>query len=122
MKILSPKAHGILDYVTVFFLALSPLLFEMGSTGSYVAYALAFVHLCLTLLTRFELGVIRIIPLWLHGMIELCVSILLLIATLWLRIWGDIGSFYFYTVFSVVLFFVWFISDYKFYSNRAKLI
>jgi hypothetical protein len=121
MKILSSKTHGVLDYATIFFLALSPSLFNMSSPGNEVAYTLAFVHLALTLLTRFELGAFRIIPLWLHGIIELCVSILLFVLTLWFGIWNDGVSFYFYTTFSVVLFFVWFISDYKLPSNRAKL-
>ena len=119
MKILSAKAHGILDYTTVLFLALSPSLFKMPSPDSQFTYVLAFIHLCLTLLTSFKLGVYRIIPLRLHGLIEFCVAMVLLIVTLVFNVWKAEVSFYFYTAFSIVLFFVWFFSDYKM-SSAAR--
>lgn len=108
---LSSKTHGILDYLTVLFLALSPSLFNMPSPAREITYALAVIHLCLTLLTSFELGVFKVIPLRIHGTIEFAVSIVLL-ATLMSGIWKDAMSFYFYTFFSILLFFVWLISDY----------
>jgi hypothetical protein len=120
MKILTSKAHGFIDYVTVVFLVLSPSLFHMSSPAKQITYTLAFVHLCLTLLTRFELGVFRVIPLWLHGVIELCVSLALITATLFLITWNDKTSFYFYTSFSVLLFIVWLISDYAFPAVKRK--
>ena len=113
MKILSSKTHGVLDYLTVIFLLFSPSLFNMSAPANQFTYTLAFIHLALTLLTRFELGVIRIVPLWLHGIIELSVSILLLIATLILNVWTDKTSYYFYILFSAVLFLVWYVTDYN---------
>ena len=54
MKKLSPVVHGILDYFTVLFLLVSPSLFEMQHNGSQFSYALAVVHLALTLSTGFQ--------------------------------------------------------------------
>jgi hypothetical protein len=114
MKILSSKAHGILDYATVCFLLLAPSLVDLSSAAKSFTYALAIIHLCLTLLTKFELGVYGLVPLWLHGMIELAVSILLLIATVFFGIWKNEPAFSFYVAFSVILLLVWFLSDYSF--------
>lgn len=122
MKILSSKAHGVVDYATVFVLASSPYIFKMSFGGDMFAWSLAFIHLILTLFTKFELGLFGVVPLWLHGLIELSVSIVLLVSTLWFRVWDDTGSSYFFTVFAIVLLCVWLISDYRMRAKRVKLM
>ncbi len=110
---LSPRVHGILDYLTILLLILSPYLFGMQSAASVFTYSLAFIHLALTLLTDFEMGLLRIIPLPVHGAIELLVSILLVVVATAFRFWNDVTSFYFYLVFAGVLFIVWLFSTYN---------
>ena len=113
MKILSPGTHGVLDYVTVVFLLVSPTLFEMHTAGSVFTYVLATIHLILTLLTDFRAGVFKIIPLRIHGLIEIFVAVGLVGVALWFKNSGDNVSFYFYLVFAVVLLIVWLLSDYE---------
>ena len=113
MKKLSPEVHGILDYVTVLFLFVSPNLFEMERPGSVLSYALAIVHLLLTLSTNSPVGVLKIISLRIHGLIELIVSIGLLTVAISFKILGYSVSFYFYLIFSVFLFIVWVASEYR---------
>lgn len=113
MKKLSPTVHGVLDYVTVLFLFLAPTLFTMESAGSVFTYTLAVVHLVLTLLTDFRAGAVKIIPLKIHGLIEIIVAIALVGIALWFRASGDTVEFYFYLIFSVILFIVWALSDYR---------
>ncbi len=113
MKKLSPQIHGILDYVTVLFLLFSPALFDMQTTGSIFTYILAVVHLMLTLITDFPAGVVKVVPLKIHGLIEIIVSIALIAVAVWFRRSGDNISFYYYLVFALILFIVWLISDYK---------
>jgi len=120
MKKLSPTTHGILDYATVLFLVVSPSLFGMEPPGSYLTHALAVVHLILTFTTDFPAGVLKIIPLRIHGLIEVTVSILLLAVAITFKILGYPVSFYFYLVFSVVLFMVWTVSDYKIAVKAAS--
>lgn len=105
--------HGILDYLTVLFLLLSPTLFEMQTTGSVFTYVLAIVHLLLTLATDFRPGIFKVIPLKIHGLIELIVSVLLIGVAIWFRVAGDTVSFSFYLIFSVILIVVWTLSDYR---------
>ena len=113
MKKLSPRIHGIVDYFSVLFLLISPQLFEMENNGSAFAYILAIVHLLLTLFTNFQAGVFKIIPLKIHGLIELLVSIGLAGIAIWFRNVGEFVSFYFYLVFSVALIIIWLVSEYS---------
>jgi len=113
MKKLSPRVHGILDYFTVLFLLSSPSLFDMQTNGAVFTYVLAIVHLILTLLTDFPLGAFKIIPLKLHGLIEIVVSIALIVVAVWFRSSGDNVSFYYYLIFAFILFIVWTTSEYK---------
>lgn len=75
--LLSPRAHGILDYVTVAVFALAPSLLGLVGLAATLSYALAGIHLAMTLLTAFPLGVARVVPFRLHGMVELAVGVVL---------------------------------------------
>lgn len=75
---LNSKLHGIIDLAVVLFLLLSPVSFRLPSITSFFTFTLAFIHLGLTLATDFEMGVVKIIPLKIHGWIELFVSVSLI--------------------------------------------
>lgn len=70
LKILSPRIHGVLDYAVVALFLLAPTLFKLEGTAATVAYVVAGIHLSLTLLTAFPMGVIKLIPFKVHGVIE----------------------------------------------------
>jgi hypothetical protein len=114
MKLLSPKVHGVIDYVSVILLAVSPSLFGLAGVAALVAYALAVIHLLMTVLTDFPLGMVRLVPLRLHGLVEIVVGIAL-VSLPWLltRVvaLGDRGRI-FYTVFGAVLIAVFVATDY----------
>ncbi len=112
MKIV-PLIHGILDYATVLFLSFAPVLFGMQNLASTFTYALACIHLLLTLFTNFSAGAFKIVPFRVHGMIEIAVALILFGVAFWFRSSGDRFAFYFYIVFSIILFAVWALSDYK---------
>jgi hypothetical protein len=112
MKVNS-KIHGIIDYLVVLFLWSSPTLFSLPETTSTFTYVLGGIHLVLTVLTKFELGLIKVIPLRIHGLIELIVSIvLILIAFILGNKEGQIAR-NFYIAFGVAVFLTWLITDYK---------
>ena len=78
MKVLSPRAHGVLDYATVVFFALAPSIFNMGGIYATVCYALAGSYLVITLLTDFQMGIAHLIPFRVHGWLELVSGLVLL--------------------------------------------
>ena len=79
MRILDARIHGVLDLVTVAVLLLGPLVFGLGGSPAAIAYSLAALHLLMTLLTRFPMGIWKTIPFFVHGIVELVVGIFLLI-------------------------------------------
>jgi len=103
MKFINSKAHGVLDYLTVIFLVLSPTLFHMSGVLETFTYGLAVVHLLLTICTRFELGIIKVLPFKVHGIIEVCVAVLLTGVALWFNDAGNFLGFYFYLWLALVI-------------------
>ena len=79
MKFIPPRIHGIIDFLVVLFLLASPMSFGLSGFVAIFTYALAIVHLTLTLLTDFSAGLLKVISLPLHGMIELVVGVVLII-------------------------------------------
>lgn len=116
MKINS-KIHGLIDYVVVLFLFSAPTLFGLPEITSVFTYVLGVIHLLLTITTRFEFGLIKIIPLKIHGIIELAVSVLLIAVAFYLGNLEDNISRNFYLGFAVAVFATWYISD---YNNMTK--
>lgn len=110
---LNLKLHGIIDYLVVLFLWLSPTIFDLPQVTSIFTYALGGVHLVLTATTNFELGIIKIVPVKVHGMIELIVSIVLLGVAFYLNnLEGELSR-NFYIAFAIAVFLTWVITDYK---------
>ncbi len=112
MKVINAKAHGILDYLTVAFLFLSPTLFGMDGTLAAFTYILGVVHLLLTILTDFEVGLIKVIPFRVHGIIEIIVAIALGIVAYWFYTLDNLPGFYFYLVVAMVILLVFFLTDF----------
>jgi hypothetical protein len=80
MNLLNARLHGFLDLVTVAVFLLAPFVFGLGGYVAVVAWALAVVHLLMTLLTSFPLGLLKVIPFPIHGVVELVVGIVLVLA------------------------------------------
>ncbi len=113
MKIISSKTHGILDYLTVVFLLASPAIFNMESPLSTITYSLGIVHLCLTVLTNFEAGVIKVIPFRIHGLIEIVVALGLAVLAFWFYENVNTFGFYYYMTLAIVILLVFILTDFK---------
>lgn len=82
MARLRPTVHRQLDFVTVVAFAVAPFVLSLSGPAAWLAWALAAVHLLMTLATAFPGGPARPVPLPLHGGVELVVGIALLILPL----------------------------------------
>ncbi len=116
MKIISPKVHGILDYLTVVFLFAAPTIFKMEGTLCTFTYVLGGIHLLLTVLTDFEPGIFKVIPFKIHGVIELIVAVALVAVAFWFNSNGSELGFYFYIILAVIILIVFILTDFK--ANR----
>lgn len=112
MKILSPKVHGVLDYLVVLIFLCAPTALHLSAVPAAISYTLAAVHFLLTLLTDFPAGALKVVPLKWHGIIELLVGPVL-IALPFILGWGsEPAAETFYIVVGAVILLVWFLTDY----------
>ena len=119
MKIISPKIHGIIDYLVVIFLWAAPTVYGMiGEVAAYT-YALGAIHLLLTILTDYSYGIFKFIPLPLHGLIELIAGIALVVIAYTL-LKDDEKAKAFYTAFGIAVLIVFILTDYNGKKDMAK--
>lgn len=119
MRILPAAQHRLLDFVTVALFALAPTVLHLAGPPMMLAYALAVIHLALTLVTRFAPGGSGLVPFKLHGMIELIVGVALVIVPFALGWIGMARTFY--LVIGVVILIVWAVSDYVGAGARTNM-
>ena len=82
MKPISLTVHGAIDYLAVVIFAGAPAIIGLSGWPAALSYALAGIHLLMTLLTDFPAGVIKVIPIALHQWVERIVGPVLIILAL----------------------------------------
>ena len=94
MRFISSRAHGVLDYLVGILLILAPRLLGFQDTGaaSQIPIFLGIATIVYSLLPRYELGLIRVLPFGVHLGIDLIAGIFLA-ASPWLfgfadRVWA----------------------------------
>ncbi len=112
MRFITPKIHGFLDLLGVVFLLASPTLFGFKGLLAVFTYALASLHLILSLLTSYYIGVVKLIPFAVHGAIEFCVAIILIILGYTLFN-NEVNGKLFYIIFGTVVLITWLVTDYR---------
>jgi len=113
MRILSPRVHGVIDLVTVLVLLLAPMLIGLGGSPAAIAYSLAAIHLLLTLLTRYPMGVWKTIPFVYHGIVELIVGVALLLLPSYAGYGPGSPAKRFYLAMGAVILVVWALTAYR---------
>lgn len=109
---ITSKMHGVLDYVTVLIFALSPSLFNLSETGATIAYGLAVIHLLMTVLTAFSMGLVKVIPFQQHGYVELIVGAVLAIIP-WIVDFLSATDQLYFSIMGGVILVVWLLTTYK---------
>ncbi len=83
MRFISTKTHGIIDYIVGIILFFAPSIFgfsEYGGAAVTIPQVLGVAILIVTLLTNFEPGLIKLIPMSLHLWFDYLGSILLIVS------------------------------------------
>jgi hypothetical protein len=113
MRILSPRIHGVIDLITVAVLVLGSIVVGLGGSPLAIALTLAAVHLLMTLLTDFPMGVWKRIPFFVHGIVELVVGIGLLILPSYAGYSPGSPARRFYLAMGAVILIVWALTAYR---------
>ena len=94
MRFLSSRAHGVLDYLTGILLILAPRIlgFQDAGIAAQVPVFLGIATIVYSLLTRYELGLIRVLPFGFHLTLDFFAGVFLA-ASPWLlgfadRVWA----------------------------------
>jgi hypothetical protein len=117
LKIISVKVHGLLDYATVAIFALIPSVFGLSGIPAYLSYALSGIHLLMTVLTDFPLGIVKVIPVKIHKFVETAVGPLLIGAPWILGFADNFTARWVYILVGAVIIAVGLLTDY--YSHTA---
>jgi len=113
MRFLGPRLHGYCDVVLVACFVFGPLVFGLGGSPALISFLLAFVLLVLTLLTRYPFGLLAKVPLFVHGLVELAITVFVVLLP---RLDGySPGSpaRSFYRGMGIALALVWLLTDYR---------
>ncbi len=113
MKVISPRMHGYLDFLTVIIFLLAPTLLGLSQLPAMLAYSLAAVHLMVTLASDFPFGIVKLIPFTIHGWIERLVGPSLIALPFILGFADEETARNFYIAMGVVIIGVGILTDYK---------
>lgn len=88
MKILNPTSHGALDYALAFAFLVLPGWLEFTQAAASVSYLVGAVYLAASLVTRYPLGLLKVLPFPMHGALEAAMAVAWLAAP-WLFGFAD---------------------------------
>jgi hypothetical protein len=110
MRIISGQVHAALDYVTVVIFALAPSVVGLSSAAAIISYALAVVHLAMTVVTDMPFGLLKLVPLKLHALVEAIVGPVLVIGGLFSPFSSQARMFF--IAMGAIIVAVWLLSSY----------
>jgi hypothetical protein len=113
MKFIAPHMHGYLDYLTVVLFLAAPSALGFGGLPAALAWLLAGVHLALTLVTNFPLGVYRRLAFSIHGWIERIVGPALVVIAFLPDFYQAKPAFVFFAGMGLVIIAVGWLTDYS---------
>jgi hypothetical protein len=118
MRLIQPAIHRVLDFVTVIAFAAAPSVLGLSGVPAIVSYGLACIHLALTLLTRFSPEGHAPISFKIHGVVEMVVGPVLVVAPYALG-WDGIAR-TFYLAAGAVIVAVWALGTYGDHRHHAS--
>jgi hypothetical protein len=113
MKILEPKVHGVLDYLYAGMFLLAPTLFGFSPLASTLCYIIGASHALVSLATQYPLGVVKVIPFPIHGILEAVASVGILLLPWVAGFTEDVAARNFCVAAGIALFGVWAVTDYQ---------
>jgi len=119
MRFIDARVHGLLDLAFVVIFLLAPLVYGLGGSPAAISWILAVIHLALTLLTRFPMGIRKVIPFVAHGIIELVVGVFLVTLPTIAGYGPGSPARRFYTVIGAVILVIWVLTDYRTSKDTA---
>lgn len=112
-------SHGIIDYLSVIFLAIAPSVIGFTGRQATYCYVIAGVHLVLTLVTRYPLGAFKIVGFPMHGAIECAAGVLIVILPWLANFERGTLSRNFFVAFGLLILVIFALTDYRGIRGRV---
>ena len=111
-------SHAIIDYLMVVILIFGPGVAGFAGRQATMAYVLAGTIFGLAVLTRYPLGVIRLLRFQVHGAVELAIAVMILILPWLANFARGIHSRNFYVLIALMMLAIWFMTDFRGLRDR----
>jgi hypothetical protein len=112
-------SHGILDYAIAILLIIGPSVAGFGGVKATWAYIFGGLLFVMALVTRYPLGVIKIVGLAVHGFVELLLIACLLGAPWFGNFTSGVTSPRFYWMIGLMMLVLWALTDFRGVRDRA---
>jgi hypothetical protein len=112
-KVIKPAQHGILDYALAFLFLLAPSIFNFPDNAATLSYVVGVAYLGTSLITRYPLGVWKVLPFPTHGVIESVMAAAWVVAPWLFGFSGHDAARNFFVIAGVGLLLVVALTDYK---------
>ena len=115
-------SHGFLDYALAILLLAAPS--EVGFAGVQAKWAYIFggTLLVMAILTRYPLGIVKVIGLGIHGFVELLLAICLIAAPWYGNFARGVLSRNFYVMLGLLMLVLWFLTDFRGVRDRVPAV
>ncbi len=117
--ILSPTIHAVLDYALALAFLIAPGLLGFSDAAASLSYIIGVVYLGASLLTKYPLGAIKMIPFPVHGVLEAIMAASWIVMPWLFGYSGDTAARNFYVIAGIGLLVVAALTDYKATGPRA---
>lgn len=113
LKVLNPTLHGALDYALAFAFLFIPGVLGFPNTAASVSQVVGVAYLGVSLLTRYPLGALKLIPFPVHGALEAVMAVAWIAIPWVFHFSGDTAARLFFVVAGVGLLSVVALTDYR---------
>lgn len=115
-------SHGIIDYALAILLAAGPSFAGFAGTRQAMwCYYFAAVLFALAVVTRYPLGIVKVIGLAIHGFVELLLASALIAAPWYGNFIAGVLSRNFYWTIGVLMLVLWFLTDFRGVRGRVPV-
>jgi hypothetical protein len=115
-------SHGIIDYALAILLVCGPSIAHFAGTKATWAYIFGGLLFALAILTRYPLGIVKIVGLGVHGFVELLLAICLIAAPWYGNFASGVTSPRFYLTIGIMMLVLWFLTDFRGVRDRVKAV
>ena len=121
LRSIGATSHGIIDYALAILLATGPSMMGFSGRQATWSYLFAAMLFAMSVVTRYPLGIVKIVGLPIHGFVELLLALCLIAAPWFGNFVAGVHSRNFYWTVGVMMLVFWFLTDFRGVRDRPPV-